>query len=257
MTDEQEGMLGSALGYAGRGWPVFPCQPGGKEPATRHGFRDASTDPARIRTWWHRRPAANVAIATGSPGPDVLDVDQHGRAGNGFTAYRCLTQAKVLDGTLAIVATPHGGLHLYFTGTAQASGRLIRHHLDFKAAGGYVLAPPSQVAGKPYRLLTQRETGAGAALDWAAVIDLLEPHRGPAQRNWPVAPADAARLVAWVERLEEGNRNSGLFWAACRAIECGQEHMLEALAAVAATTGLPGREIERTIVSARRSFRPH
>ena len=32
-----------ALAYARHGWPVFPCQPGGKEPATRHGFLDATT----------------------------------------------------------------------------------------------------------------------------------------------------------------------------------------------------------------------
>ncbi len=255
MIGEPDGMLGSALAYAARGWPVFPCQPGGKEPATRHGFRDASTDPGRIRTWWNHRPAANVAIATGSAGPDVLDVDQHGQAGNGFDAYRQIARTGLLGGAIAIVATPNGGLHLYFTGTRQPSGRLIRHHLDFKAAGGYVLAPPSHVGGRPYRLLCKSDT-KGRVLDWAAVTYLLEPHCGQAQRNWVGAPADAVRLVAWVERLEEGNRNSGLFWAACRAIESGQEHMLENLAAAAATTGLPDREITRTIISARRSLRP-
>ena len=144
-----------ALEYASRGWPVFPCRPGGKEPATRHGFRDASTDPGQIRIWWNRHPEANLAIATGSPGPDVLDVDQHGEAGNGFAAWRRLSAAGLLDGTIAIVATPGGGLHAYFTGTAQPSRRLPSHHLDFKAVGGYVLAPPSRVGGKPYRLLTQ------------------------------------------------------------------------------------------------------
>jgi len=66
-----------ALEYAGRGWPVFPCRPGRKEPATRHGFLDATTDPDQIRAWWRRDPAANLAIATGLPGPDVLDVDRH------------------------------------------------------------------------------------------------------------------------------------------------------------------------------------
>jgi len=40
-----------ALGYARHGWPVFPCMPGSKEPATRHGFKDASTDPDRITAW--------------------------------------------------------------------------------------------------------------------------------------------------------------------------------------------------------------
>ena len=143
MRNETDGMLDAALVYAGRGWPVFPCQPGGKEPATRHGFRDASTDPGQIRSWWTRQPHANVAIATGAPGPDVLDVDQHGPAGNGYAAYCELGVAGLLDQMLAVVATPRGGLHAYFTGTGQASARLVRHHLDFRAAGGYVVAPPS------------------------------------------------------------------------------------------------------------------
>jgi len=37
-----------ALTYASRGWPVFPCKPDQKIPATRHGYRDATTDPERI-----------------------------------------------------------------------------------------------------------------------------------------------------------------------------------------------------------------
>ncbi len=81
MIAEPDRVLDRALAYARHGWPVFPCVPGGKEPATRHGFRDASTDPGQIRHWWNRLPGANVAIATGSPGPDVLDVDQHGPPG--------------------------------------------------------------------------------------------------------------------------------------------------------------------------------
>ena len=43
MTDDHA--LRQALAYARRGWPVFPCLPGQKVPATRHGFRDATTDP--------------------------------------------------------------------------------------------------------------------------------------------------------------------------------------------------------------------
>jgi hypothetical protein len=55
-----------------------------------------------------------------------------------------------------------------------------------------------------------------------------------------------------VERLQEGNRNAGLHWAACRAIESGQPEVLGDIAAAAAKTGLSEREITRTIESARR-----
>ncbi|MGH3303219.1 MAG: bifunctional DNA primase/polymerase, partial [Streptosporangiaceae bacterium] len=86
-----------ALAHAERGWPVFPCRPGSKEPATRHGFRDATTDPAQIRAWWLRWPDANLAIATGAPGPDVLDVDHHGQACHGYGALMRLKRADLLD----------------------------------------------------------------------------------------------------------------------------------------------------------------
>jgi hypothetical protein len=125
-----------ALAYAAHGWPVFPCRPGGKEPATRHGYQDATTDPDKITWWWRRQPEANLAIATGHPGPDVLDVDQHGRAGNGFAAFNRLKRAGLIDGASALVATPSGGLHAYFAGSDQRCGKLPRHHLDFRAHGG-------------------------------------------------------------------------------------------------------------------------
>jgi hypothetical protein len=245
----------TALACASRGWPVFPCRPGSKEPATRHGFHDASTDPDQIRSWFQRTPDANLAIATGLPGPDVLDVDQHGNAGSGYPAFRALKREGLLDGAGMIVATPHGGLHAYFTGSDQPSGRLPHQHLDFRAHGGYVLAPPSQINGKPYRLL--RNQAASAELDWAAATGLLDPERNRLVRPKFGLAGDLSHLAPWVGRLQEGNRNAGLFWAACRAVEAGQPAVLDDLAAAAATTGLTQREISRTITSATRGTTRH
>ena len=155
--------LARALACARQGWPVFPCQPGQKIPATRHGYQDATTDEQQITRWFARHPDRNLAVATGAPGPDVLDVDQHGQAGNGFAAFNRLRAAGLLDGAAAYVRTPSGGLHAYFTGTGQRNGHLPGQHLDFRSAGGYVLVPPSQVDGKPYQLVktTGRPRRAG------------------------------------------------------------------------------------------------
>jgi hypothetical protein len=249
MTAQPDRTLRRALTFARRGWPVFPCQPGSKRPATRHGFKDASTSQDQIRRWWQRSPAANLAIATGAPGPDVLDVDQHGPAGNGFAAYDVLKESGLLDGAVAVVSTPSGGLHAYFTGSTQPSARLPRQHLDFKATGGYVLAPPSTVGGKPYRLIARRDP-EHCGLDWPTVTQLLEPEHHAQLRDRPADPGDISRLAAWVERLPVGNRNSGLFWAACRVIEAGGTSHLDQLAAAAASAGLGDSEIARTIASA-------
>jgi len=256
MTSEPAGgaALANALAYARRGWPVFPCRPGRKEPDTAHGFKDATTDPGRITAWWTAVPSRNVAIATGAPGPDVLDVDVR-PGGSGYPAFRQLQRAGLLENPLAIVATPSGGLHAYYAGTGQASGRLPGHHLDFKAAGGYVLAPASAVGGNPYRPVwhQQDQQAAGRRLDWAAAAVLLNPRQPDRQPALQPDHADPVRLAAWVARLPEGNRNTGLFWAACRAAETGHPAALDALAEAAGTAGLPEEEITRTIASARRS----
>jgi Bifunctional DNA primase/polymerase, N-terminal len=241
-------MLAAAHRYAQANWPVFPCIPGEKIPATRHGFLDATTDPDKITWWWSRNPEHNVAIATGSPGPDVLDVDVR-EDGSGFAAFNRLRREGLLDGASAYIRTPSGGLHAYFAGSEQGNGRLPRHHLDFRAHGGYIIAPPSQVGGRRYELLKHQEGTAG--LDWAAVTRLLDPQ--PQHRPDPAAerPADASRLAGWVARLPVGNRNDGLFWATNRALEAGLTDLGE-LAEAARQAGLNEREIARTLASARR-----
>ena len=240
-------VLGQALAYAASGWPAFPCKPGEKVPDTLRGFKDATTDPAVIRAWWQARPDRNLAIATGAPGPDVLDVDVK-PDGSGFAAFNRLKLAGLLTGARALVRTPSGGLHAYFTGTGQPSGRLPRHFLDFKAAGGYVLAPPSAVGGRPYELLDHRQ--GDRRLDWQLVRQLLEPP--PKSGNGlPRKDGDVGRLAAWVAAQPEGNRNAGLYWAARRAVESGLD--TDPLTAAAVQAGLSETEAEATIRSARKA----
>ena len=250
MTDNPA--LRQALAYARRGWPVFPCRPGEKTPATTHGFRDATIDERQITDWFGRHPGRNLAIATGAPGPDVLDVDEHGPARNGYAALGRLRRAGLLDGASAYVRTPSGGLHAYFAGTAQRNGHLPAHHVDFRSHGGYVLVPPSQVNGHPYQLLTT--TGRHGHLDWGAVTRLMQPERQHHRPEPHPAPdRDLTHLARWIAAQPEGNRNAGLFWAANRALEADPAADLSPLAAAARQAGLADTEITRTLDSARRT----
>jgi hypothetical protein len=246
--------LRQALAYAARGWPVFPCQPGAKTPATRHGYLDATTDPQQITTWFTRQPDRNLAIATGAPGPDVLDIDDHGPAGNGYAALARLRGTGMLDGAAAYVRTPSGGQHAYFAGSDQRSGHLPASHLDFRSAGGYVLAAPSVVRGQPYQLL--REPGGHGALDWEEVTRLLHPQYQQRPRQPQASGHDVGHLARWVAVQPEGNRNSGLYWAVNRALEADPDADLSALAAAARQAGLADPEITRTLDSARRTSQP-
>src|SRR5438552_2835276 len=138
--------LAAALQYARAGWLVFPCSPGEKVPATRHGFLDATTDPDQITWWWTRHPDRNVAIATGTPGPDVLDVDVR-ETGSGFAAFGRLRREGRLDGANAYIRTPSGGLHAHFTGSGQGNGRLPGPRLDVPSQGGHAHPATLEVSG--------------------------------------------------------------------------------------------------------------
>ena len=124
------------------GLPVFPCN--GKTPATPHGCKDATTDPAQIAEWWGGS-TYNVAIATGN-GIVVLDVDaDHERGKFGDETLEALEQqyGKLPDTWTCL--TGGGGVHYYFAcaDPALTVGAGFAPGLDYRGAGGYVIAPPS------------------------------------------------------------------------------------------------------------------
>jgi len=249
-------VMAAAERLARNGWPVFPCMPGEKRPLTQHGLHDATTDLEQIHHWWHRTPDANLAFPTGGLTVDVLDVDVR-RDGSGFSAFNDLKRAGLLTGHSRVIATPSGGIHVYFRGTEQGCSRLAEHHLDFKSAGGYVLAPPSVVGAGSY-VVVRRTPGPHLALDWSAVRRQLIPDAASTVAEVSRHGAQRARngggievLAVWVATLTEGRRNSGTYWAACRAAEQGAAD-LSPLVQAAMRTGLTEAEAVRTIESARR-----
>jgi hypothetical protein len=244
-------MVDAALRYARRGWAVFPCKPGSKEPATMHGVYDASTDPSRIERLWRRRIDSNVAVATGCSGPDVLDVDiAHGKPGR--QSLRAAMDAGLVGEPMGSVVTPSGGMHLYYSGDNQRNGSLPNHGLDFRGEGGYVLAPPSQVDGRPY-LVVQAWTSRPSHIDFDRIRGHFEPPQSRLHAPRDCGHQSTARLAEWVARQHEGNRNQATFWAACRAAEVGDSEALDAIAEAAVSTGLTKRAVDMTIASAVRT----
>ena len=187
--------LDAALAAAARGWHVFPLRAGTKLPAL-HGYdrcprtgacaqrhvgweQRATTDPARIHAAWSAG-VFNVGIACGPSGLVVIDLDA-AKPGD-EVPDRWLAEPGVHDGqdVLAVlaeqagqpvpadtytVATPSGGLHLYYQAPAGTvlrntegeRGRGLGWKIDTRAHGGQVVAPGSTIAGRAYRVLADSE----------------------------------------------------------------------------------------------------
>jgi bifunctional DNA primase/polymerase-like protein len=255
-----EQLLAAALVYTACGVPVFPCAGYTKKPATIHGYKNAEVSEEEITRdrWRPRRGPRNIAMPTGSHTADLLDVDVRAN-GNGWAAASRLRDAGMLTGAMASIGTRWpGGRHLYFAGTWQSCGRLKAHHLDFKSGGGYALLPPSFVTGDDgvsgeYEVIDLRPP-TGATLDWEAAKRLLVPPRpAPVRGYGPQRGGRVDHLPDWVAQQPEGNRNAGLFWAACRAAEAGDQEVLAELAGAAVQAGLDEAEAQRTIASAVRT----
>lgn len=256
----------AALMLAAAGVPVFPCVSGGKQPATEHGFHDATTEQARIAAWWRRWPGANIGVPTGAaPGLVVVDVDVHGPV-NGFAAFERAEYAGLIAGWQVMVDTPSGGMHAYYPatpGAVQPCWQAARAGVDFRGDGGYVIVPPSTVPSDDelisYRVRTINSEPADV-LDAGRLRDFFDPRSTPSPRGHAdlARDVDASRLAAWVANRAEGERNRGLFWAACRLAENGirPSDALGVLSAAASRAGLAEREIAATVRSAYRTVAP-
>ena len=251
----------AALAFATAGLPVFPCAANGKRPLTVSGFHDASSDIGQVRAWWSRWPRANIGVPTGrTSGIDVVDIDVKS-VGAGFAAIERAHAAGLVEGELARVRTPSGGMHVYFPASEtrpQRCWQAAAAHVDFRGEGGYIVVPPSNLMAAGERVgyrLCAVSTARSQPLDAVALRNFIDPR--PMQAKAPttgfVAP-EPTRLAQWVSRLREGERNAGLFWAACRLVEAGFEPAAveSALGTAAQTAGLAEQEITATINSASR-----
>jgi len=215
-----QNLLSAALEYAERGWRVFPlhnpnaggcscgnrdCTSIGKHPRTATGSHSASTDAVIIREWWERWPEANIAIATGpESGFIALDVD-------GEKGQASLDALGELPRTLRVFTGRTGasgertGFHLYFVCPAGVTlsnkPGLLGIGLDIRAAGAYVVAPPSlHTSGLCYEWDDSEHPIAHLP---TTIIDKAK------RLTAGLSPAFHPRL------LNEGERNDVLFRRAC------------------------------------------
>src|SRR6266536_569520 len=185
---------------AALGYPVLPvfepspdgctcragagCTRAGKHPRITGGVWQATTDPAVVRRWWRRWPAANLALRTGVRF-DVADVDGQ----PGVEALRALlTNADRPLSSGPLARTGGGGWHLLFAPTGSGSPKRVLPGVDWRGRGGYVLvAPSAHPSGRRYRWVQPLTLELPQAP--AGLRALLAPPPRPAPR--PPGPAVA------------------------------------------------------------------
>jgi hypothetical protein len=202
--------LNCALTLAPMGLACFPCAES-KRPACRHGFHEATTDPAALRELWTRSPGELIGVSTGeASGFDVLDIDpKHPEAFDW-----CRSHHDRLPKT-RVHKTRSGGVHVLFRHTQglRCSASRIARGVDVRANGGYIIWWPA--TGLPV-------LRAAPLADWPKWLldQLMSSPQAPSVSRIVVPDTHAlAKFVRLVAAAPEGERNALAYWAACRAGE--------------------------------------
>lgn len=266
-------MLNDALAYAAHGWAVLPLA--GKTPAIPrvheaghpcrgecgqhgHGYHDATRDLEQIRAWWARYPSAGIGLPCAPNGLAVVDVDPR----NGGHATLCDIEAVhgPLPGTLMQI-TGGDGLHLVYAHPGTDLPGKLGPGIDVKANGYIVAAPSLHPSGVRYAW-----SGDGRfdhpVTPWPAFLGARSEPPRPTPSLASVRPIGSlVGLVTFVLEAREGERNTRLFWAACRGLELVRAGKADGAAVygslmdAAARIGLSEAEASRTLRSAERA--PH
>jgi hypothetical protein len=249
-----------------------------------HGVHDATTDPAAVRALFAAAPwATGYGIACGRPPHHLIGIDLDiTPAADGSDAHPpfgsrlgsrleqppasvaalqqiALQHLFTLPETVTVL-TPSGGRHIWLKGppnvvVPNSAGRLAPG-IDVRGSGGYLVGPGSVTARGAYRLVPGTAELSPAPCPRALlrlITPAARPHTSATSAGAGSGPAQGQGLVQFVLAAHEGQRNTRLFWAACRAYEHGfGEALADSLVSAAVRTGLGEQEARATIASAAR-----
>lgn len=160
--------IDAALEYIAKGWPVFPCNID-KSPKVGGGFKAATTDAQQVKAWWSRWPDASIGVPMGEiVGLFVVDIDLP----EGPHSLLALEAENGMLPTTLEQRTGSGGRQLFFKlpgkdKVLKNSAGKLGVSIDTRAAGGYVIAPPSKhPSGGHYRWVSAEGTEPADAPAW-------------------------------------------------------------------------------------------
>lgn len=131
-----------AMFYAEHNIKTFPVKKQGKSPLCPNGFKSATMDRVVLQEWNKKFHDCNIGIPTGTIN-NIFVVDVDGEIG-----AKSLIALENIYGKLDAPTVITGkGKHLYFkipeNTNIKSSVSKIANHIDIRANGGYVVAPPS------------------------------------------------------------------------------------------------------------------
>ena len=241
-------IIHDALQLGAQGYPVFPCRTADKRPACAHGFYAAATNATDIKELWRDSPGDLIGVRAGVVF-DCLDVDaKHEAAHAWWDKHRHdvpLTRTH---------RTRSGGLHLLFqcNATVRCRAGKLAPGVDTRGSGGYFIWWPS--AGYP--VLTDAPSAPWP--EWLLAEFAPKPQQTKQATNGSLQLRGDGWLRGLARTAAEGQRNSVLFWAACRARDAvddgkaDQDFVVDVLLEAACHAGLPPFEAQRTIQSGMR-----
>lgn len=128
----------------------------GKAPLVAGAFD--GEDYKLIQAWVQE--GGNVGVLTGSSsGIAVIDIDTHKGVNGMGNLIEFLDTYDIELPKTRVVKTPSGGYHFYFKLDEKYNEtQFIQNHsqlegVDFQVHGRYVVAPPSQIDGRPYEVI--------------------------------------------------------------------------------------------------------
>jgi len=212
--------------YLQCGWPIFPCEVGGKKPLTAHGFKDASTDYNKVKGWREQFPQANWGVrcgdaAQGGAGLVVVDIDLKS---GGPATWEQLREEHSEPLETVTVRTGNGGSHLYFrypAGHMIKSGTdVLGPGIDVRANGGYVVLPPSKTKQSYIFELAPENTSIADLPFW--MLDILDGRTKQAEvkeapislDGWELIPSDLGSAISMLNALREERVNDYSQWLA-------------------------------------------
>ncbi len=265
-------LVAAALELAELGFSMVPEVPGARKPPfkTGPGHADgASNDPEVLRDWFSEG-RWDIALVLHLSGHVALDVDLKLKTVDVAGAFVKLEEragfglVHRLSDVTATELTPNGGFHYLFSlpdgvDKRELRGRLspgleLQSHLLVVAPSrgrrwlprpsGEIAHPRTGVLELPQPILEQARKPAkvviASEISDAQVVDGIKGISG---------------LHRWLRRQPAGNRNNGLYWAACTAArlvltgDASVQHV-QLLAQTGIKIGLPEHEALRTVESA-------